>query len=786
VAIITLALGGSFILLLALPAARFIPRARQWSASRPGVFWYLAVPAGEQILVLGITHHAELRYLFFPIGLLALAASVTICPMVASRFTGKALVVASVPGSGVAGIKVSAIRLLTVALLAATTLTLIGGPRATARAPKQDGCPSGLCIRRVVLVISPDGPGATVRIGKDGGTHDTLLGDLERRKLAIALLSTSQGEYDRHKALIDISQGARQPPALYPPPLERLVLALNSDGGGEVSGWSDALRRARSVSTTLHPGLLAQSIPNGAAFVGASGDRTDAAFVAADATGQVAEVSTGTRESLAQRAQAALNRRSLVVVGLPLGAAGRAALSQLLSNQQAGEMLIFAQIPPTPPEKNIEGFAPRRYFRQTDTGIAWDLGAGTLTSASTRQPGLVTAIDFAPTILDHLRIPVPKRMRGQVVAKGPTRSAEQLDFQRHRWEQLRSGRQPGSIRMIVLLAGLIFLILGAFRGLSRNLGDFTLRVVGLGLMWWPVSALAAAVFHPKGALVESLIIGGLSVALGVLTDRLAPWPRGPALPALAALVFLTADLSFGGHLLITSVAGPSLASGNRFYGVSNELEPILPVLILAGIAALAGVRKNILPKAFAAAGVVLALVLGWGRLGADAGGVITAAAAFAAACIASLSGRLTRKRVLGLALAPVVALVLLIAVDLLFAGKSHLSLNLTRATGIREIWELVARRYELAVGLLGNAGGDAAFVIAALVVYFVFRNRDLLLPAMPEGYRAALIGGLVGGLAGAFSNDSGPVLFVNAVGALLAVVVYLRGHPGQVSTKARG
>jgi len=637
----------------------------------------------------------------------------------------------------------------------------------------------------VLVAISPDGPGTTVRIDKNGETHDTLLGDLERRKLAIALLSTSQGEYDRHKALIDVSQGARQPPALYPPPLKRLTLAPNPSGGGEILGWSDAVRRARSVSATLHPGLLAQSIPNGAAFVAASGNRTDAAFVAADATGKVSEVSTGTPESLAQRAQAALSRRSLVVVGLPPAATGRATLGQLLSNRQAGEMLIFAQIPPTPPEKNIEGFAPRRYFRQTDTGLAWNLGAGTLTSASTRRPGLVTTIDFAPTILAHLQIPVPKQMRGQVIVKGQTRSAEQLDFQRHRWEQLRSGRQAGSIRMIVLLAGLVFLILGAFRGVSRNLGEFALRIVGLGLMWWPASALAAAVFHPKGALVESLIIGGLSVALGVLTDRLTPWPKGPALPALGGLIFLTADLAFGGHLLVTSVVGPSLASGNRFYGVSNELEPILPVLILAGIAALAGARDNMLPKAFSTGGVVLALVLGWGRLGADAGGVITVAAAFAAACIASMSGRLTRKRVLGLALAPVVALVLLIALDLLLGGKSHLSLNLTRATGIREIWELFARRYELAVGLLGNAGGDVAVALAALVAFFVFRNRALFLPAMGNGYRAALIGGLVGGLAGAFSNDSGPILFVNAVGALLAVVVYLRGHPGQVSTKAR-
>jgi len=80
------------LVLLAMLAARFIPQARQWSDPRSRVFWFLAVPAVVQILVLGIAHHAEQRYLFFPVGLLALAASVTICPMVASRLTGKARV----------------------------------------------------------------------------------------------------------------------------------------------------------------------------------------------------------------------------------------------------------------------------------------------------------------------------------------------------------------------------------------------------------------------------------------------------------------------------------------------------------------------------------------------------------------------------------------------------------------------------------------------------------------------------------------------------------------------
>lgn len=666
---------------------------------------------------------------------------------------------------------------MVIVFLAAWTAGSVGAPAGTAGS---QACGIGSCPERVLLAVSADGPGETVSINAEGDTHDRLLRELEQRKLAIALLSTSQGEYDRQKALIDISQGARQPLSLYAPDPKPLALIKTPPGGGRISGWSDTVRRAQDVSATLRPGLLAQSIPSGAAFVSNTGGRTDAAFAAADSNGSVAEVSIGTAATLVERTRSALGRRSLVVMGLPPGTAGRSVLDRLISGRGNSEMLIFIQLPPTPPETNIEGFAPRRYLRQSDLGLASDLGAKTLTSASTRQPGLVTTIDLAPSILGHLKIAAPKPMRGQTIVVGETRTAEQLDLTRHRWEQLRAGRQLGSIRMIALLVGLVFLIVGTVKGVSRRLGEVTMRALGLSLMWWPVTSLAVAVLTPKGAMIESLLIGGLSVALGSLTDRALPWPRGPVVPVLSGLLFLTADLAFGGRLLVTSVLGPSLASGSRFYGISNELEPMLPVLLLTGIAAVAGTRENILPGAFAAGGIILAFIVGWGRLGADAGGVVTVAAAFATACVASMSGRLNRKRTLMLLLAPVVAVGLLIAVDLLFAGKSHLALNLTRSNGFREIWELFARRYQLALGVLSNAGADVAVVSAAIVAVFVFRNRSTFLPVLGDGYNAALIGGLAGGLAGAFSNDSGPILFVNAVGALLAVVVYLRGIPTQV------
>ena len=56
---------------------------------------------------------------------------------------------------------------------------------------------------------------------------------------------------------------------------------------------------------------------------------------------------------------------------------------------------------------------------------------------------------------------------------------------------------------------------------------------------------------------------------------------------------------------------------------------------------------------------------------------------------------------------------------------------------------------------------------------FAFRNRASLYAAI-EGqpvWVAALLGGLAAGVVGALTNDSGPILFTNAIIALAAVSV---------------
>ncbi|MEY2569535.1 MAG: hypothetical protein QOE35_4064, partial [Actinomycetota bacterium] len=228
-----------------------------------------------------------------------------------------------------------------------------------------------------------------------------------------------------------------------------------------------------------------------------------------------------------------------------------------------------------------------------------------------------------------------------------------------------------------------------------------------------------------------------------------------------------------------SVIGPSVASGSRFYGISNELEPVIPVVALAGLAALTTWRRwEAVPRAvvYGVLGAVVAVVVGWGRLGADVGGVVTVAAGFAGG-VAFGTGRLTRRRIAVLVAVPVVAVVALVGLDLVSRGGDHLSNNLSRSGGRTDMWELVARRYQLAFHVLGNGAIDIRLAVALVGVAVVVRNQGVVLggPVSPA-WRAALLGGLAAGVGGALANDSGPVLLINAVFALAGIVLYLGGR----------
>jgi hypothetical protein len=529
-------------------------------------------------------------------------------------------------------------------------------------------------------------------------------------------------------------------------------------------GWEAAARRARRAPATIRPGLLASSIPGGVGYAGVEGGSHRDAVPAADRSGRVAAVSLGPEAGVVPRARAQLAAHRLAVADLA-GPRALADLDALLAARAPGELIVVTQ---SPPDGRVLQFLP--------VAVAGDGGGGRgLTSDTTQRDGVVAAIDVLPTVLRHLRLEVPDNVTGARIRSGERVSASDLEHLRQRYAHIA----PRRIRTLeaLLAAWLALLAACALAGRARA----GLRIGALAFLWLPTMVLIPGSFDPSSTAVEAALIAVPAFLAAALTDRLVPWPRAPIVPAVVTLAVYLVDLATGSNLITLSLLGPNPRAGARFYGIGNELEPALPILLFVGLAAAMTGRERSrkLALVFAVCGLVLALAVGSGLLGADVGGVITCSVGAAVASMLMLPGGVPRRLAVALfVVVPLLAVGALALLDLVTGAHSHFARNVLESHGHINLWQTLQRRYEFAYHALFRGKMPFAFALSAVGVAGALVYRDRLYGHVPgSAWRAALAGGLWAGIAGALTNDSGPLLFVVAVCVLGVVTAYLHGIP---------
>ncbi len=641
--------------------------------------------------------------------------------------------------------------LATLALVAVAAAFLAGPPPGHAVAPSAQP--------RAVLAFLPS--------GGDDNPKPVLERLDERTPLALGLVSATQGRFSASQMVLDISAGSRTSRAVYSPPAPPdLELVPGGDGRGFIFGWSKARKRAATPPAAVLPGMLADQVPGGGAYAGVAGRTHIGAVVAADRRGDVADVSLGPSATLAQRTQRLLERHRLVVVGLPTADKGDAALDDLLRDRRDGDMLVVTQ---APPRATVPVLLP--------IGIA-GLGAnGSLTSATTHLDGIVAGIDIPVTILRHLGRPLPDGVRGQVIRAEGVRDAAALKDTEKRLRVV-SGRRTATLGALLFTWLALVLALGIAR--DRRGVRAGLRIGGLAFLWVPLLLLFTGWLAPTRG-VEVAIVVVASFVLAAITDRLVRWPRGPLVPVAFTIAAYALDLVFGSQLIVRSLLGANPRSGVRFYGLGNELESTLTLMLLVGLGALLWgqprSRRNAAIIAFS--GAIFAVFVGSGRLGADVGGVITIGAGIAAATVLMLPGTPSRRTVLLAAAVPVVALVALAALDIVSGGNGHFTRTILQADSAGSLWDVVTRRYTLAFNVLKTGAMPFITLIALLGAVYAVRYRERIFAPLRESpsWRATLIGGLTASIVGALSNDSGPMLLAFGVFVLTCATAYIRGDP---------
>ncbi len=325
--------------------------------------------------------------------------------------------------------------------------------------------------------------------------------------------------------------------------------------------------------------------------------------------------------------------------------------------------------------------------------------------------------------------------------------------------------------------------LGAF-GLAMavergRVGRMATRLLTLSLVYLPLLCLVSAALGP-GVGAERLLLMLGAPALAAVTLAALGGYRAVAFACAATVLAHAADLIAGSPLTQLSLVGPNPAAGHRYYGIGNELEACLVVLVLAGTgAALSGFplpwggkdRPRQLairgPAAFLAVAAIFSFLFAYGRYGADVGAAI-ALPLGAAVAAALLAGR-PRLALLALAV-PLPALAILSVADLLTGANAHLTRTVLDARSGGDALAVFGHRLREAGESFGRpillAGLPVVIVAAALC----WLRRDRLaawlrgVPAM----RAGLLGALAATLVGTVANDSGALLLEIGAVYLLA------------------
>lgn len=490
-------------------------------------------------------------------------------------------------------------------------------------------------------------------------------------------------------------------------------------------------------------------------------------------------------ERAARRAGAAGGGRRLSVIELPADSEGYSRLRALMRRPRAGEMVLAL-------ERASAGKAHElRWAALADGGGG---GGEALGSPTTRERGLIAAVDVAPTLLAHLDLPIPASLRGKPIQLDGALRGAGLRALKARLEVVYPRRLPALACLLCVWALLVAIACAPLPLCTRPTRvRRALRVGALMLLWTPVAALVPAAVEP-GAGGEYALIVATALALAALTDALLPWPRAPIAPAATALVAVGTDALAGTQLLMRSLLGPNPAYGSRFYGIGNELKPALAVLVLAAVAGglYQATRSRRSAAAMAGAGALLAAVEGSALIGAGVGGALLVGAGAAVATVLLLPGPFHRGRLLATIAAPLLGLALLAALDLATAkGAGHFTGSVLEARSFGELGDLVANRYRAAWRELGNGLTPFATAAALLLLVLAVRYRERVLAPVgcDPAWQAALAGGAGAGVAGALVEDSGPVLLLVAVFALACVLGYLWGAPrpaAAASERSRG
>ncbi|MEK6275091.1 MAG: hypothetical protein AABM30_07100 [Actinomycetota bacterium] len=389
--------------------------------------------------------------------------------------------------------------------------------------------------------------------------------------------------------------------------------------------------------------------------------------------------------SPAWAAQGAIPERG--AVGLLVLGRGQALREELASERCRCEITIH-RLPP-----------PRRYsIRIVGAGLQ-----GLLVSDRTRVPGLVSLSDVEATVRALERggkPPITSRPNSD-----PDDEIRELDV------RLTQVHQAGRWAYWILAGALVAFALAALALRSPLWGRAALLAPPIA-MATAVGLSGLELSRPRT--VALVLLAAVALAAPLLA-AIARRERVLGMALLAIFVVYAVAFLFSSETVSLAAIGPHPEGGGRFYGFTNLMETLLLVPGLVG-AALLG-RRSLVPV-----GLLVLVVVGSSRLGADGGGVLVFAAAFVFLWLRLRRVPITLRTLALVGAGAVAAGLLLVGLDAALGGASHVTRALGDGPGA--VAGEIAHRWNVSAhGLVSSANAVVLISCGAAVVVWVGLRR---------------------------------------------------------------
>jgi hypothetical protein len=558
------------------------------------------------------------------------------------------------------------------------------------------------------------------------------------------VMSAGLGTVTPDQTYLDAGAGNRVFNSLYDGELPPAPAAV-----GDCRTWlAKAVARAESAPDEIEPGLLVERLEEGGVAVVGEGASACPLGIVPTKAGLFGEIGGA---------------------GILWDSDGSLALATRLARRAGSHELVIAIASPTGKTDN-----------PIPIGIAGPRFDGDLTSDTTRTNGYVLSTDIAPTILEYFGLPAPSQMTGQSIRTEGSVDPAGIETRDARMAVVSPRRGP--VIGYSLLAWVLVLVLVVL--VSRGaLAPVGVRLIGLSVIYLPVLLLVGAALE-SAKYPEMLLVMIGSPLLAALTLAALRDYRALAVAAAITIVAYALDAILGSPLSTLSLLGPNPGLGVRFYGIGNELESLLSVLIVGGIGAgLAGFAPRLSPGRCAAVflviGLVLAAIFASGKFGADVGAAIDFPAGVAVAAVVISGGR--RRWLVLVILIPLIVLALLALADLLTGANSHFTRSVLDAGGLHSLGDTAQRRLEQTAHSFVRPVLLVMLPVVAILAALAWLRRATLAvwvrdaPAM----RAALIGAVVATIVATLANDSGALLLEIGAAYLLVFLGWAWAEGGR-------